>query len=79
MTMKNDQKPEEELTCHFKIDITNLTNFDSRAWKVSNICTSMGCFWPNYIMLELRYGMYRACLIALKTDAKFEGKLTCAF
>ena len=28
MTMKNDEKSEEELTCHFKIDIRNLTNFD---------------------------------------------------
>ena len=28
MTMKNDAKIEEELTCHFKIDIRNLTNFD---------------------------------------------------
>ena len=28
MTMKNDAKFEEELTCHFKIDIWNLTNFD---------------------------------------------------
>ena len=28
MTMKNDVKFEEELTCRFKIDIRNLTNFD---------------------------------------------------
>ena len=28
MTMKNDGKFEEELTCHFKTDIWNLTNFD---------------------------------------------------
>ena len=28
MTMKNDAKFEEELTCRFKIDIWNLTNFD---------------------------------------------------
>ena len=28
MTMKNDTKFEEELTCHFKIDMKNLTNFD---------------------------------------------------
>ena len=28
MTMKNDAKSEEELTCQFKIDIRNLTNFD---------------------------------------------------
>ena len=27
--MKNDEKFEEELTCHFKIDIRNLTNFES--------------------------------------------------
>ena len=27
-TMKNDAKFEEELTCHFKVDMSNLTNFD---------------------------------------------------
>ena len=26
--MKNDAKFEEELTCHFKIDMRNLINFD---------------------------------------------------
>ena len=29
MTMKNDAKFEEELTCHFKTDLRNLMNFDS--------------------------------------------------
>ena len=29
MTMKNDAKFEEELTCHFKTDMRNLMNFDS--------------------------------------------------
>ena len=28
MTMKNDAKLEEKLTCQFKIDMRNLTNFD---------------------------------------------------
>ena len=28
MTMKNDAKFEEELTCRFKIDMRNLKNFD---------------------------------------------------
>ena len=37
MTLKNDEKSEEELTCHFKIDIRNLTNFDSRTWKSQQI------------------------------------------
>ena len=29
MAMKNDAKFEEELTCQFKIDMRNLTNFDA--------------------------------------------------
>ena len=33
MTMKNDAKFEEELTCHFKIDMRNLINFDPSTWK----------------------------------------------
>ena len=33
MTLKNDEKSEEELTFHFKIDIRNLTNFDSSTVK----------------------------------------------
>ena len=33
MTMKNDTKIEEELTCHFKIDMRNLTNFDPSTRK----------------------------------------------
>ena len=33
MAMKNDTKFEEELTCHFKVDMRNLTNFDLSTWK----------------------------------------------
>ena len=33
MTMNNDAKFEEELICHFKIDIKNLMNFDLSACK----------------------------------------------
>ena len=33
MTMKNDTKIEEELTCHFKIDMRNFTNFDPSTRK----------------------------------------------
>ena len=33
MTMKNDAKIEEELTCQFKTDIRNLTNFDPSTQK----------------------------------------------
>ena len=33
MTLKNDEKSEEELTCRFKIDIRNLLSFDSSTRK----------------------------------------------
>ena len=33
MAPKNDEKFEEELTYHFKIDIRNLTNFDLSTQK----------------------------------------------
>ena len=37
MTMKNDAKFEEELTCQFKIDMRNLTNFDLSTRKSKNL------------------------------------------
>ena len=33
MTLKNDAKFEEELTCQFKIDMRNLTNVDQSTRK----------------------------------------------
>ena len=33
MTMKNDAKIEEELTCQFKTDMKNLINFDPSIQK----------------------------------------------
>ena len=33
MRMKNDTKFEEDLTCQFKTDIRNLTNFDPSTRK----------------------------------------------
>ena len=37
MAMKNNAKFEEELTCYFKTDITDLTNFDSSTRKSKNV------------------------------------------
>ena len=34
MKIKNDAKFEEELTCHFKIDMRNLMNFDPSTFNV---------------------------------------------
>ena len=33
MTLKNDKKFEEELTCHFKINMKNLKDFDPSTRK----------------------------------------------
>ena len=37
MTMKNNTKFKEELTCHFKIDMGNSTKFDSSTQKTKEI------------------------------------------
>ena len=37
MTMKNNTKFEEELTCYIKTDMSNLTNFNSSSRKSKNI------------------------------------------
>ena len=37
MAMKNNAKFEEELNCHFKTDMRNLTNFDSSTRKSKKI------------------------------------------
>ena len=37
MTMKNDAKFEEELTCYFKTDMKSLTNSDSSTGKSKKI------------------------------------------
>ena len=48
MAMKNDAKFEKKLTCH------EFNKFWHVHSKILKICTLMGCFWPKYIMLELR-------------------------
>ena len=37
MTLKNDAKFDEELTCHFKIDMKNLMNFNSSDQKSQKV------------------------------------------
>ena len=44
MTIKNNAKFEEELTCHFKTDLRNLTNFDSCTQKSTKKCSLIGSF-----------------------------------
>ena len=53
MGIKNNAKFEEELTCHFKTGMRNLTNFDSSTWKFKKLFFNC-LLWPKYIMFELR-------------------------
>ena len=53
ITMKSNAKFEEELTCHFKTDMSNLMNFDSSTWKSKKLLFNW-LLWPKYIMFELR-------------------------
>ena len=56
MTVKNDTKIEEELTCHFKTDMRNFTSFDPNTWKSSKFeilngfhLTNVYNFWAKEV------------------------------
>ena len=79
MKLKSDAKFGEELTCHIKIDMRNLTNFDLEYSKASKIYISMSSCWPKYIMYDLK--KYRRvvfdstvdwCKMWRKTDLCFQ-------
>ena len=47
MTLKNDEKSEEELTCRFKIGIKNLTNFNLSTRKSQKFTLYWAAFDEN--------------------------------
>ena len=51
MTMKNDAKFEEELTCHSKIDMRNLTNFGSSTRKSKKFALELALLTKVYYIL----------------------------
>ena len=52
MKMKNDAKFEEELTCHFKIGMRNLMNFDLSTWKSHKFSFSCAPFEESIYCLS---------------------------
>ena len=44
MTMKNDAKFEQDLTCQFKIDMRNLTDFDPSTQKSQKCAPQWAAF-----------------------------------
>ena len=78
MAMNNDAKIEEELTCQFKTDMRNLTNLDPSNRKSQNL------HFNRLLLIKVNnvYGkksIEELFLMELNIDAKFEGKMTCAF
>ena len=80
MKMKNGAKFDEDLTCQFKINMRNLMNFDRSTRKSQKFELYWAAFDQSiYTVFRLKKSTEELCLIALKIDVKFEGKLTCAF
>ena len=73
VTVKNNAKFEEELTCHFKTDMRNLTNFDSSAWKSKKVALYLASLSKVYNVWSKK-STDELCLMALKIDAKFKKK-----
>ena len=53
MTLKNDENLKRNWLT-FQNWHKEFDEFWLEHWKVSKVCTLMGCFWPKYIMLELK-------------------------
>ena len=77
MAMKNDAKSEKELSCQFKIDLKNLTNFDLSTQKSQKFALKLAAFDQSIQCLSLECTK-ELCLMELKIDTTFEEKLTCA-
>ena len=54
MAMKNDAKFEKGIDLSVQNWYEEFKKFWPEHSKVSEICTLMGCFWPRYMMFELR-------------------------
>ena len=79
MTLKGDAKFKGELICGLKKDIRNLVNFHASSRKSENLQF-------DWILLKhikhIKFQMKkyrRVSLVTMKSDAKFEGKLTLGF
>ena len=74
MTLKGDAKFKRKLICDLKKDIRNMINFHakSQAWKFA--------LWLDPFVQSIQIFRWKSteelCLMKLKSDAKFEEKLT---
>ena len=65
--MKNDAKFEEELTFRFKIDMKNLTIFDSSTHKSQNV------HFSRLLLSKLKNVKFteELCVMTMKNDGRF--------
>ena len=70
MTLKNDAKFKEKLTCGFKYDMRNLVNFHPTTQKSENF-TSIGHFCPKHMRLELK-NAEELSSVTLNSDVNLE-------
>ena len=78
MTLSSDVKFKEKLTCGLKNDMRNSVNFhmSSQKSEIFYFYGHLNC--QKYKGLQLK-SMVELCVIMLKSDAKFEGKMNCGF
>ena len=75
-TMKNDIKIKEELTCRFKIDMRNFTNFDPSTRKSKKFVFDLApCDQSIYCLSDK--STEELSFMTLKSYANFEEKLAC--
>ena len=77
MTMKNDTKIEEELTCRFKIDMRNFRNFDPSTRKSKKFVFQLAPCGQSLYCLSYK-STEELTFMTLKSYANFEEKLTCS-
>ena len=75
MTMKNDTKIEEELTCHFKIDMRNFRNFNPSTRKSEKFVFQLAPCDQSIYCLSYKTREELSFMI-MKCYANFEEKLT---
>ena len=76
MTMMNDTKIEEELTCRFKIDMRKFTNFDLSTRKSKKIVFYLAPYDQTIYCLSYKISE-ELSFMTLKRYASFKEKLTC--
>ena len=75
MTLKDDAKFKEKLTCGLKDKVRNLVNFHGSGWKSENLLFDWILLSKAYIDLNEK-NTEELCFMTLKNDAKFKENLT---